>query len=60
MDEVAPGPLRRVLLLALASLLLTGSLRTPTHGARAARMRVVELLGRARSVCAGAPGHADG
>ena len=59
MDEVAPGPLRRVLLLALASLLRTGSLRTPTCRARAARMRVVELLGRARSVWAGAPGHAD-
>jgi hypothetical protein len=30
MDEVAPGHWRSVLLLALASLLLTGSLRTPT------------------------------
>ena len=42
MDEVAPGPLRGVVLLALASHLLTGNLRTPTLGARAARMRVVE------------------
>jgi hypothetical protein len=58
MDEVAFGPLRRVILLALASILRTGSLRTPTLGARVARMRVVELLGRARSVRAEAPGHA--
>jgi hypothetical protein len=58
MDDVAPGPLRGGVLLALASHFLTGDLRTPTLRARAARMRVVELLGRARSVCAGASGHA--